>query len=174
MVLGKFIISGSTLIAVSMLSGFVEHLGDAPFYASANVAVVRHVAKTSGETRTAREQTRFSRSGDGLYYVVARVNGTPVRFVLDTGATLVVLTAADAKRVGLAHAEDRMAESMETAGGVSAIQRVTLDRVKLAGHSVDDVDAAIVSTGLKTSLLGQNFLAELGPITLTANEVELH
>lgn len=177
MVIGKTLVVGSALLAVSTLSNSLDSLSDVPVFApatdAANVALVSNVATAASAAKPIAGPTRFGRARDGLFYVVATVNGARVKFVLDTGATLVVLTPEDARRIGVSGTESGRAASMETAGGRSSIRRVTLDHIKVAGYSVDDVDAAIVPTGLKTSLLGQNLLSQLGPITLSANEAEL-
>lgn len=119
-------------------------------------------------------QRRFRRSRDGLFYVTARVNGVAVRFLLDTGATMVVLTPADATRVGAAFGGPARHTMMETAAGPSAIDRITLDHVAIAGHRITDVDAAVVRRGLKVSLLGQDLLSQLGPVTISGNALELN
>ncbi|MDN4630816.1 TIGR02281 family clan AA aspartic protease [Sphingomonas sp. PvP056] len=117
---------------------------------------------------------RYSRAPDGLFYVIGRVNGVKVRFLLDTGATMIVLTPADAARVGAPRGATSRHSVMETAAGPSAIDRVTLDRVAIAGHTVADVDAAVVRRGLKVSLLGQDLLSQLGPVTISGNQLELN
>jgi len=117
---------------------------------------------------------RFDRAPDGLFYVTGQVNGVKVRFLLDTGATMVVLTPADAARVGAPRTVTSRHLVMETAAGPSAIDRVTLDRVAIAGHTVTNVNAAVVRRGLKVSLLGQDLLSQLGPVTISGNQVELY
>jgi aspartyl protease family protein len=119
-------------------------------------------------------ERRFHRAPDGLFYVTGRVNGVKVRFLLDTGATMVVLTPQDAARVGASDGIRRGHLLMETAAGPSAVDRVTLDAVSIAGHRVANVNAAVVRRGLKVSLLGQNLLSRLGPVTLSGNALELH
>ncbi|KQS04165.1 hypothetical protein ASG11_07805 [Sphingomonas sp. Leaf357] len=119
------------------------------------------------------DRIRIAKASDGLFYVRAKVNGTPVRFLVDTGANLVVLTAADARRVGAAAGAAHLLGDIETAGGTSRMGRVTLDRVTVAGRDLADVDAAVMHNGLKVSLMGQNLLAKLGPIMLSADEMSL-
>ena len=141
--------------------------------ALANIAIVPAPGAAERSPTSRGASARFSRARDGLFYVRATVNGVPVRFVLDTGATLVVLTPQDAKRIGLTGHEGGPSDRMETAGGFSDIRRATIDRVDVSGHAITDVDAAVVDNGLKTSLLGQNLLSQLGPITLSTDEAEL-
>jgi aspartyl protease family protein len=99
------------------------------------------------------------------------VNGVPVRFLVDTGATMVVLTPADARRIGIAANAASVTQHMETAAGSSEVRSLVLGSVEVAGRDVDHVDAAIIERGLGVSLLGQNLLSRLGPITLSGDEL---
>lgn len=165
------------LLATAAVSSAFDRWTETPLFAespaSVNLAVVPSVGQVDRQPDQASETARFHRASDGLFYGRATLNGVSVRFVLDTGATLVVLTPADARRIGLTLPSAARGEKMETASGVSTIHRVRIDQVKVAGYAIRDVDAAVVDTGLKTSLLGQNLLAQLGPITLAADAAEL-
>ncbi len=120
----------------------------------------------------ANEPTRAIKSRDGLFYVTARVNGAPVKFVVDTGANVVVLTGADARRAGITPARHG-SQQLETAAGGSAMSWATLDEMELAGQTLTHTRAAIVADGLKMSLLGQNALSRLNSVTLRGNRLEL-
>jgi len=115
--------------------------------------------------------TRLVKADDGLFYVTAEVNGAPVRFVVDTGANVVVLTRADAARAGVA--PSRHGPHLQTAAGASAMRWATLGNVRVAGQHFTDTRAAVVDAGLKTSLLGQNLLARLGSVTLRGDRLDL-
>lgn len=98
------------------------------------------------------------RAPDGHYYLTLQINGTPVRFVVDTGASDLVLTRKDAERVGLDHAQLAYLEEARTANGVVPTARVRLDEVRL-GPVVDENMRAVVNGGqMDTSLLGMNYL----------------
>lgn len=98
------------------------------------------------------------RAPDGHYYLTLQINGTPVRFVVDTGASDLVLTRKDAERVGLDHAQLSYLEEARTANGVVPTARVRLDEVRL-GPVVDENMRAVVNAGqMDTSLLGMNYL----------------
>lgn len=135
-------------------------------------AVVQPLADR--QTKPGTLQSRFTRAPDGLFYVTARVNGVKIRFLLDTGATMVVLTRADAARVGAPHSTRMGGATMETASGNATIDRVKLDHVAIGGHQVEAVDAAVVRHGLKVSLLGQDLLSRLGPVTMSGDALELN
>ena len=149
----------------------------------AMLAIMGIVTPSGGETPTRIEPairaatastgavTRAVKGADGLFYVTARVNGTPIRFVVDTGANVIVLTADDARRAGVR--SHSASERMETAAGGSAMRWATLDRVDLAGRRLTGTRAAVVEDGLKRSLLGQNALSHLDSVTLAGDRLEL-
>ena len=98
------------------------------------------------------------RAPDGHYYLMLEVNGAPVRFVVDTGASDLVLTREDAARVGLDHGELAYLEEARTANGLVRTARVRLNEVRL-GPVVDENMRAVVNGGdMDTSLLGMNYL----------------
>ena len=133
-------------------------------YASANVAMT--AMQAGADNPSAIHHRSFKRSSDGLFYIHASANGQAVRFVVDTGATVVVLNAQDASRLGLAFETLQKSARMNTAGGQSAMKWAEIDRLEMAGKRLEAVTAAVVDRGLPVSLLGQNALAMLGTVTL--------
>jgi aspartyl protease family protein len=111
------------------------------------------------------------KGADGLFTVTALVNDVPVRFVVDTGANVVVLTAADARRAGVDPGAG--SQRLQTAAGGTEMRWATLDAMDLAGRRLTRTRAAIVTDGLKMSLLGQNALARFESVTLTGDRLEL-
>jgi len=95
----------------------------------------------------------------GHFYVDAAVNGAPVRFLVDTGASLVALTPADARAAGLATTGEALA--IHTAHGDASASRTTLRRLRVDQFELDDVPAAVMDDGLPVSLLGVSFLSRL-------------
>ena len=140
---------------------------------SANAAIVGAPADAPAPTIEHTARARYTRADDGLFYVPATVNGKQVRFLLDTGANMVVLTPEDARRIGVEVGVDGASDSIETAAGRSSMDRVVLDRVRVAGQDVKRVEAAVVRDGLHVSLLGQNLLSRLGPITMTRDHIQV-
>ncbi len=119
-----------------------------------------------------RAATSFARAGDGLFYVTGRVNGADIRFLVDTGANVVVLTRADAARAGVSPAAFQA--KVQTANGPAPMAWTKLDQLSIAGRDVRGVDAGITHTGLGVSLLGQNVLSRLGSVTLTNDSLVVH
>ena len=103
----------------------------------------------------------IAKSQDGHYWAEAQVNGKRVRFLVDTGATAVALTAEDAQRLGFAPKDLNYAMQVSTASGVARAAEVKLASVSVAGARVDDVDALVIEKGLPTSLLGMTYLGRL-------------
>jgi aspartyl protease family protein len=102
-------------------------------------------------------ETVLERSEGGHFYANVEVNGELVRFLIDTGATGVALTEADAERIGLEF--DRGAYEQVGVGASGPVRGkfVTLERVSLDGKTARNVEGAILE-GSDMSLLGQNYL----------------
>jgi aspartyl protease family protein len=88
------------------------------------------------------------------------VNGTPVRFLVDTGATVVALSMADATAAGFSRSNLVFNVRTSTANGIGRAAAVTLREVRIGQFSVYDVPAW-VDENLAVSLLGQSFLTRL-------------
>jgi aspartyl protease family protein len=86
------------------------------------------------------------------------VNGMPVRFAVDTGATFITLPAREASRLGLDYHNGQKV-MMETANGNVFAYRLKLDTVRVGGVAVHNVDAVIMEDNrLPIALLGMSFL----------------
>jgi aspartyl protease family protein len=116
----------------------------------------------------------IARASDGLFYVNASVNGQPLRFIVDTGASIIVLTEADARRIGIAMNEGHYNTSVETVGGSTDMAMTTLTHVRIAGREVRQLRAAVVRNGLGVSLLGLNALSQLGSVTIQGDRLSFH
>lgn len=101
------------------------------------------------------------KAADGHFWAEAQVQGRHVRFLVDTGASTVALTAADAKRLGLRMDDLTFDQPVSTASGKAMGAAVTLDYVSVSGARVDDVEALVLQHGLETSLLGMTYLGRL-------------
>lgn len=113
------------------------------------------------------------RAPDGHYYLVLDVNKTPVRFVVDTGATAVVLRQEDARRVGISPSDLAYIDQASTANGVVRTARVRLDRVDLGGI-VDTGLPAWVSEGeMRESLLGMTYLSRFSKLSIEGGTLVL-
>lgn len=120
-----------------------------------------------------RQSVTFASDASGHFSVDGQVNGGTVRFLVDTGATLVTLPASEALRLGIDFKRGQPAVS-QTANGRVLVYRIRLDAVSVGGMVLNGVDAAVHdSPGLEVSLLGMSFLnrtemrREGGNLTLT-------
>ncbi len=118
-------------------------------------------------------QLVIPRAWDGHYYVTARVSGVPVRFVVDTGATNVVLSQRDARRVGIDPRQLVYMGRAQTANGMVRTARVTLHDVMLGRFTVPRVTANVNEGRMGTSLMGMSFLQDFGKIEITRNRMTL-
>ena len=147
----------------------VNRLANQPV--AANVGITSKSASIMHSTAMGGRDITISKAPDGLFYMSGMINGTAVRFLIDTGANMVILTSNDARRLGLASSTSRMNGKIETAGGQSQMGRVSLDAVDVAGHHIESVEAAVMPDGLRVSLLGQNLLSKLGQISIAGDEL---
>jgi aspartyl protease family protein len=88
------------------------------------------------------------------------VNGASVRFMVDTGASLVALTLRDAEAAGISRSSLAFTQPISTANGITRAAPVKLREVRIGQFSVTDVPA-VVHENLNVSLLGQTFLKRL-------------
>jgi aspartyl protease family protein len=96
----------------------------------------------------------------GHYIGDGAINGRPVRFMVDTGASLVALSQAQADRIGLAF-RNAPRGLANTANGEVPANRVRLDSVKLGLLEIPGVEAVVLPSGLPHVLLGNSFLGRL-------------
>ncbi|MCZ7563588.1 MAG: TIGR02281 family clan AA aspartic protease [Burkholderiales bacterium] len=101
----------------------------------------------------------------GHFVAEGTVNGAAMRFLVDTGATLIALPAADARRAGVAYANAPQGV-VSTAGGAAVAYKVKLDTVSVGGISLSNVDAVVLEKGLTIPLLGGSFLSRMAIETL--------
>jgi aspartyl protease family protein len=115
----------------------------------------------------------FRRAADGHFYVAAEVNGTPVRFMVDTGASDLVLTEADARAAGIDTGRLNYVQPTITANGRTMSAPVRLESVAL-GALIDHAVPASVSGGaLDQSLLGMRYLERFRSIRFEDNTLYL-
>lgn len=93
----------------------------------------------------------------GHFAAQGSLNGYPVNFLVDTGATSIAIGAAEARRIGLDYKAGQMA-GVGTAAGMVPAWRVTFNTVKVGGITVHQVEGMVLETNLATPLLGMSFL----------------
>ena len=94
------------------------------------------------------------RANDGHFYVEAQVNGVPVRFMIDTGASHTVLDPRDAERVGFRLGRLSYLERLRTANGVVRAAPATVSRLDFGPIGFTDVRLLVNGVPIGTSLIG--------------------
>lgn len=108
----------------------------------------------------------------GFFFADGAINGYPVRFLVDTGATTVAVSGDLARRIGI-KVSDGQSWIANTAGGMARMVRVKLDRVTVGDIELRDVDAGVIlGSHPDTPLLGMSFLGKMDMIR-TGNQMEL-
>lgn len=113
------------------------------------------------------------RHDDGHYYLTMTLNDVPVEFVVDTGATDVVLTARDAERIGIDLGELIYTGRASTANGTVRTARVTIDNVRIGDMTEDRLRAWVNEGELDTSLLGMAYLQRFETVEIRNNKLIL-
>jgi aspartyl protease family protein len=112
-------------------------------------------------------------SADGHFYLSLDLNGVPVRFVVDTGASEMVLSARDAARIGLDPGKLIYSGRAMTANGMVQTAPVRLETVAL-GPVVDQGVRAVVNQGeLRESLLGMSYLSRFSRLEIANGRLVL-
>jgi aspartyl protease family protein len=93
----------------------------------------------------------------GHFFAAGAINGRPVRFVVDTGATSVAIGQADAERIGLDWKTAPVAVG-QTANGAVAMRVVSLNSVRIGDVEISNVQAVVVPGSMPFVLLGNSFL----------------
>lgn len=102
------------------------------------------------------------RDARGHFQVDARVEGRHLSFMVDTGASVMALTASDAARLGLHPAQSEFVAEVKTANGTVRAAPARLDMVEVGDLVVRDVAALVLPEGaLSDNLLGLSFLSRL-------------
>ncbi|MEX0409247.1 TIGR02281 family clan AA aspartic protease [Aquibium sp. LZ166] len=105
---------------------------------------------------------RLEKLSDGHFGARAEVDGVTVDFLVDTGATTTVLSAADAGRVGIDVDALNFAIPVSTANGIARAARATVDEVRVGSISRSRLPVLVAAPGtLSQSLLGMNFIGSL-------------
>ncbi|MFC7705028.1 TIGR02281 family clan AA aspartic protease [Plastorhodobacter daqingensis] len=122
---------------------------------------------------TGAARVEVPRAIDGHYYLTLELNGTPVRFVVDTGATDVVLTTQDAARIGIDPADLGYFGQARTANGTVRTARIRIDEVTLGEFRDTNLTAWVNEGQMETSLLGMAYLNRFERIEMVRDRLIL-
>lgn len=97
-------------------------------------------------------------SQDGHFYIDVTINETPIRFMIDTGASDIVISLKEAKRLGIDPKKLTFNKPYQTANGTSWGASVKLDKIEIGNAVFRDISASVNNGEMGTSLLGMSFL----------------
>ena len=128
---------------------------------------IRQTVQPSQTVFDSAQRIELPRANDGHYYLLAEVNGAPIRVVVDTGATDIVLSRRDARAAGLNPDDLAFLGQANTANGVVRTAPVRLDSIAV-GDIRDTGLRAVVNDGdLHESLLGMSYLHRFSTIQIS-------
>lgn len=119
------------------------------------------------------DQIELARARDGHFYAILEINGNDVEFIVDTGASNVVLTREDARRIGFDPDDLNYLGRANTANGVVRTATVRLETVSFGGTVVNDVRAAVNDGPMFSSLLGMSYLSRFSRIEIEGTKLRL-
>lgn len=109
----------------------------------------------------------------GHFHLEAELNGAPVHFIVDTGATSVALSREDARRVGLDPAGLAYTGIAMTANGQVPTANVTIRDFRLGDIHDQNVRAVVIDGDLGVSLLGMSYLSRFARVSFEGNRLIL-
>src|SRR5512139_279312 len=110
-----------------------------------------------GAATAERQSVSLTADARGHFEAAGSLNGYPMNFLVDTGATSIVISATEARRIGIDYKAGQ-AVGVGTAAGVVPAWRVKFNTVKIGGITVHMVEGMVMETGLNVPLLGMSFL----------------
>ena len=115
----------------------------------------------------------LSRANDRHFYANMKINGQTIVFVVDTGATDIVLSQQDARKIGIDPNQLAYIGRARTANGEVRTARVKLDQVQLAGFTDRNVTAWVNDGDMAQSLLGMAYLSRFSRIEIAGDTLYL-
>jgi len=150
----RTISAGQTIAGVKLLSADSDR-------ATLEIAGTKRILgmgqSFAGVPTDLRQSVALTADARGHFSASGSVNGYPTRFLVDTGATAVALSAAEARRMGVDY-QAGQETVVQTAAGAMPAWRVKLNIVKVGGITLNQVDGLVVEAGLAMPLLGMSFL----------------
>ena len=110
---------------------------------------------------------------DGHFHLTAELNGAPVRFIVDTGASALALSPRDARRAGIDLDRLVYAGQARTANGIVPTATVRLDRVAIGDIVDENVPAMVIQADIDRSLMGMDYLRRFARISFEGDTMIL-
>tara|TARA_R110000824_G_scaffold173063_6_gene351074 strand:- start:191 stop:811 length:621 start_codon:yes stop_codon:yes gene_type:complete len=135
--------------------------------------------RVSGEMTGANEQMvvgdtlRIRQSADGHFWVEAKVNTLPVRFLIDSGATTTAMTLRTAEQAAINISESPFPVVLVTANGSVEAQRGTIQSLQVGPMVAKDLPVVVAEEFGDSNVIGMNFLSKLGSWRVEGPEMVL-
>jgi aspartyl protease family protein len=136
--------------------------------------VLRRELMPGAMVQVSERVVELRRGVDGHFSAELEVNGQPLRFVIDTGASDIVLSREDAERAGIDVGDLAFVGRARTANGTVATAPVRLGEVRFGDVTDTDVRASVTAGGLDGSLLGMAYLDRFARIEIEGDVMRLH
>ena len=113
--------------------------------------------------RTEASEIVIKRAANGHFVLPVMVNGQAITFLVDTGASVVVLRPEDAKKLGFEERQLNYSQRVLTASGITYVAPVNLEEIRIGHLTVSNITAAVSkeTMSIAVSLLGMSFLGRL-------------
>ncbi|MBE9556136.1 MAG: TIGR02281 family clan AA aspartic protease [Proteobacteria bacterium] len=147
-------------IWVAILAGLVALYGFRYELETLGLRIAGELEPSRGNQTTSGEML-YRRSADGHFYIDATVNRQLIRFLVDTGASDIVLSPADAERAGFNRSELLFNQQYQTANGIGWGAPVVLRSIQAGTIRFNGVAASVNDAPMSESLLGMSFLDRL-------------
>ena len=150
--------AAAAIFAGMVVPHFVEQMHAGPEH---QTMVARPATPAEGASSTPNS-VEVPRDAYGRFRIGGRVDGRSLEFTVDTGASIIALTAEDAEELGIHPADSEYTVMLKTANGVARAAPTTLDMVEVGDIMIHDVAAVVMPEGtLSDNLLGLSFLSRL-------------
>ena len=136
-------------------------------------------SRVSGEMTGVNEQLvvgdtlRIRQSADGHFWVDAKVNAQPVRFLIDSGATTTAMTLRTARNAGIEISENPFPVVLTTANGSVEAQRGTIQSLEVGPMVAKDLPVVVAEEFGDSNVIGMNFLSKLRSWRVEGTEMVL-
>jgi aspartyl protease family protein len=147
---------GVELVSADSTSALLEINGERNTYPLGGLMSI------GGYTKPTQRQVQIFPDNRGMYFTQGSINGYPIHFLVDTGATTIAMNASHARRLGISFKFDGKPQMLSTASGLTQGYLVKLDKVKVGELEVRNVEAVVIDGGFPTEvLLGMSFLSKV-------------
>lgn len=124
--------------------------------------------------QTDRQILVLTESANGNFYVYGAVNDVPVKFLIDTGASDIVLSPDDATRLGIDLKTLNFDRPYQTANGMVYGASTTVPRLTIGQIELFNVHVSVNAAAMGNSLLGMTFLKRMAAVEITGRQMRLH